>query len=202
MTEDPRVERSRQVVRDAVLDELADTGYGALSIEGVARRAGVGKSTVYRHWPDKAALVVDALEHAHVGLVPDLSSGTARDKVVRLVEHVAEVVTDPRFSRCIATLVDGAERDARLREFHHRYSAARRAELASVITTGVDTGDFDRATDVDAAVVTILGVVFYRRLMTPDPVAPADAAAIVTAALPTPPPTRVTKSAGRGSGSR
>jgi AcrR family transcriptional regulator len=186
MAEDPRIERSRRVVRDAVLDELADSGYGALTIEGVARRAGVGKSTVYRHWPDKAALVIDALEHAHHDLVPDLESGTARDKVVRLVGHVAEVATDARFSRCIAALVDAAERDARLREFHHRYSAERRSELAAAIRNGFDDGDFDAATDVDAAVVAILGVVFYRRFMTPQPVTPTEAASIVGSTLPVP----------------
>jgi AcrR family transcriptional regulator len=186
MNEDPRVERSRQVVRGAVLDELAETGYGALTIEGVARRAGVGKSTIYRHWPDKAALVVDALEHAHHDLVPDLASGTAREKVVRLVAHVAEVVTDERFSRCIAALVDAAERDTRLRAFHHHYAAARRAELASVIAAGVNDGEFDPSTDVDAAVVAMLGVVFYRRLMTPDPILATEANVIVTAALPAP----------------
>jgi AcrR family transcriptional regulator len=186
MAEDPRIERSRRVVRDAVLDELADSGYGDLTIEGVARRAGVGKSTVYRHWPDKAARVIDALEHAHPHLVPDLESGTARDRVVRLVGHVAEVATDARFSRCIAALVDAAERDVRLREFHHQYSADRRSELAAVIRSGVDDGDFDRATDVDAAVVAILGVVFYRRFMTAQPVTAADAAPIVDAVMPTP----------------
>jgi hypothetical protein len=55
-----------------------------------------------------------------------------------------------------------------------------------VIRSGVDDGDFDRATDVDAAVVAILGVVFYRRFMTAQPVTAADAAPIVDAVMPTP----------------
>src|SRR5262249_24688713 len=57
---DPRVERSRRVILEAVLDELGDVGYGALTIEGVAARAGVGKSTIYRHWSGKLDLVEDA----------------------------------------------------------------------------------------------------------------------------------------------
>src|SRR4029453_14587855 len=57
---DPRVERSRRVILGAVLDELGEVGYGALTIEAVAARAGVGKSTIYRHWPGKLELVEDA----------------------------------------------------------------------------------------------------------------------------------------------
>jgi AcrR family transcriptional regulator len=52
---DPRIERSRLVIRRAALDELGQVGYGAFAIESVAARAGVAKSTIYRHWPDKLA---------------------------------------------------------------------------------------------------------------------------------------------------
>src|SRR5256885_1383400 len=57
---DPRIERSRRVILEAALEELGQAGYGALTIESVAARAGVGKSTIYRHWPGKLALVEDA----------------------------------------------------------------------------------------------------------------------------------------------
>src|SRR5580765_4898345 len=58
--QDPRIERSRRVILEAVLDELGAAGYGALTIESVAARAGVGKSTIYRHWAGKLELVEDA----------------------------------------------------------------------------------------------------------------------------------------------
>src|SRR5947207_78275 len=54
---DPRIERSRMVILQAAVEELAEVGYGAFTIESVAARAGVGKSTIYRHWPDKLALL-------------------------------------------------------------------------------------------------------------------------------------------------
>ena len=67
---DPRVERSRRVILEAVLEELGEVGYGAFTIEGVAARAGVGKSTIYRHWAGKLELVEDAFRtlkaHAQV----------------------------------------------------------------------------------------------------------------------------------------
>ena len=76
--EDPRVERSRRIILEAVLGELADVGYGGLTIEGVAARAGVGKSTIYRHWPGKLELVEDAFRtlKAAVTVPPAPASAT------------------------------------------------------------------------------------------------------------------------------
>lgn len=126
-TVDPRVERSRVIIRRAALDELGQVGYGAFTIESVAARAGVGKSTIYRHWSDKLALIADAFETFHEQLGPTLETGAPRERVVRLVRHVADIVVDSTFSVCIPALIDGAERDPRVREFHHRsrQSAAR-----------------------------------------------------------------------------
>src|SRR5437763_17134528 len=120
---DPRVERSRTLILTAGVEELADVGYGQVTIESSAGRAGVGKSTIYRHWPDKLELIADAFETFHEQMVPDLGDLPARDAVELLVRHVAEVVTHSTFSRCIPALIEGAERDARVRDFHHRYSA-------------------------------------------------------------------------------
>jgi len=145
---DPRIERTRRVVRQAALDELGDVGYGSFTIESVAARAGVGKSTIYRHWRDKLALIADAFEAAHETMVPDTQGGTARERTEQLVRHIAAVAIDSTFSRCIPALIEGADRDPRLREFHHRYSAERRRSLAGVIEEGAAAGEF--AADVEA----------------------------------------------------
>src|ERR1700733_10967412 len=84
-TIDPRVERSRQAILQAALDELGEVGYGTFRIESVAARAGVGKSTIYRHWPDKLALIADAFETFHVQMDPDIGERTARESVELLL---------------------------------------------------------------------------------------------------------------------
>ena len=89
---DPRIERSRQVILRAALAELGEAGYGAFTIESVAARAGVAKSTIYRHWPDKVTLIADAFETAHAHTVPPIEALTARQGLHRLLQHVAEVV--------------------------------------------------------------------------------------------------------------
>src|SRR5499427_1773938 len=114
---DPRIERSRQVILQAVLEELSELGYGALTIESAARRARVGKATIYRHWPDKLALIADAFETFHEQMVPDGEDRPAPAAIQLLLRHVAEIVVESTFSRCIPALIEGAERDPRVRQF-------------------------------------------------------------------------------------
>jgi TetR/AcrR family transcriptional regulator, regulator of autoinduction and epiphytic fitness len=180
---DPRVERSRLVIRRAALDELGDVGYGAFTIESVAARAGVGKSTIYRHWSDKLALIADAFETFHEQMVPSIESGSPRELVERLVRHVAEVVVDSTFSICIPALIEGAERDSRVREFHHRYSSERRQALIDLIAKGVAAGDFPAHLDPELAALALLGPIFYRRLMSGEPFDPARAGELVDTVL-------------------
>jgi TetR/AcrR family transcriptional regulator, regulator of autoinduction and epiphytic fitness len=169
---DPRVERSRQVILRAALDELSEAGYGAFTIESVAARAGVAKSTIYRHWPDKIALIADAFETFHEQVVPSVEGLTARESLHRLLCHVAEVVVDSAFSSCIPALIEGAERHPRLREFRHRYSALRRQSLTGLIARGIADGEFRAAVDPELAAQALLGPIFYRRLMTSEPLDP------------------------------
>jgi AcrR family transcriptional regulator len=184
---DPRIERSRQVILRAALDELGAAGYGAFSIESVAARAGVGKSTIYRHWPGKLALIADAFETAHQHAVPSVTGLTARAAIERLLRHVAEVVTDPAFAAPIPALIEGAEHDPRLREFRHRYSALRRQSLTSLITQGMAQGEFRTAADPDLAAQVLLGILFYQRLLTSEPFDPDRVSELVAMVLGGPP---------------
>jgi TetR/AcrR family transcriptional regulator of autoinduction and epiphytic fitness len=167
----------------AAVEELAQVGYGGVTIESIAARAGVGKSTIYRHWPDKLALIADAFETFHEQLVPDLRDLPVRDAIASLLRHVAEVVVDSTFSRCIPALIEGAERDPRVREFHHRYSADRRQAIIDLITRGIHAGEIPSTTDPELATTTLLGAIFYRRLMTSRPLNPEDAEGLVTLVL-------------------
>ena len=83
----------------AALDELGEIGYGGFTIKSVAARAGVGKSTIYRHWPDKLALIAEAFRQLQEERDPELVTGTPREKLVRILRHVAEILVDSPFSR-------------------------------------------------------------------------------------------------------
>jgi AcrR family transcriptional regulator len=180
---DPRIERSRMVILRAAVEEMAAVGYGGVAIESIAGRAGVGKSTIYRHWPDKLALIADAFETFHEQLVPDLGELSARESLSLMLQHVAEVVLDSTWSRCIPALIEGAERDPRVREFHHRYAAERRQVLIDLIGRGIRDGEIRAELDPETATSALLGAIFYRRLWTGRPFDPADAGRLVDLVL-------------------
>jgi TetR/AcrR family transcriptional regulator of autoinduction and epiphytic fitness len=171
------------LILKASVQELADVGYGGVTIESIAARAHVGKSTIYRHWPDKLALIADAVETFHEQMVPDLGELPVRESVALLLRHVAEVVIDSTFSRCIPALIEGAERDERVRAFHHRYSAERRQALIALIERGIQQGELGAGVDPELATTTLLGAIFYRRLMTERPFDPDDAGQLVDLVL-------------------
>jgi TetR/AcrR family transcriptional regulator of autoinduction and epiphytic fitness len=167
---DPRIEHSRLVTCRAALKEFAETGYSGFRMEAVAVRAGVGRSTVYRHWPNKAALIADALETLNTQPDPsrDVVDGSARQQVELILDHLAEVLGDSPLSACVPALVHAAETEPAVRDFHHTYSARRRQRLTDTIAAGVETGEFPARVDPDAASIALAGAMFYRRLMTAD----------------------------------
>jgi TetR/AcrR family transcriptional regulator, regulator of autoinduction and epiphytic fitness len=184
---DPRVTLSRQLILKAALEELGGVGYGAFGVESVAARSGVAKSTIYRHWPTKLALIADAFRTFHEQDGPDLEDASARERLVRIVRHVAEVVQGSTFSACIPALIDGAERDAGLRAFHHQFQAEARRPLLAAILEGIVAGELPSHPNPLLAAEAMIGVIFYRRLMTGEPFDPNHATELVAAVLPSSP---------------
>jgi AcrR family transcriptional regulator len=139
-------------------------------MESVAARAGVGRSTLYRHWPDKTALIADALESLNVQPDPERENvaATSRQRVELLLRHLARALTDSPVATCIPALVHATETDSDVRDFFHRYSAQRRQRLTDAIATGVDDGEFPARINAEAASMALSGALFYRRLMTAD----------------------------------
>jgi len=167
---DPRITRSRRAVLDATLAELAARGYGGLTIDGVATRCGVARSTIYRLWPDRAALVADAIDALNEQ-PPPLPAGdeTPRERIATLVRHLADAMRSSPVAACLPALIDGAERDPTVRRLHHHYNDRRRAALVAAIAAAVETGDLRSDVDPELAAVAVAGAVVYRRLMTARP---------------------------------
>ena len=182
---DPRVGHSRRVICRAALEEFASVGYAGFRMESVAARAGVGRSTLYRHWPDKAALIADALATLNVQPDPDreLESGTARQRVALLLNHLAHALTNSPVSACIPALIHATETEAAVRDFFHTYSAQRRQRLTDTIASGVADGQFPATTDPEAASVALSGALFYRRLMTADTLDPEFISSLIDTVL-------------------
>jgi len=167
---DPRIVRSRSSVLNAALAELAEKGYGAFTIDGVAGRAGVARSTIYRLWDDRAALVADAIEMLNQQPPPrSLGDEAPRERITILVHHLSDSMRDAPVAACLPALVDGAERDPTLRRLHHHYNDCRRVALVTAIAAAVEAGDVRPGIDPELAAVALAGAVVYRRLMTSRP---------------------------------
>ncbi|MFV1363192.1 TetR/AcrR family transcriptional regulator [Mycolicibacterium elephantis] len=168
---DPRVEHSRRAILRAALDEFASAGHAGFRMEAVAARARVGRSTLYRHWQDRDALIADALETLNVQPDPDreVPTGSARERVEVLLGHLARALSDSAVSACIPALVHAAETDPAIREFFHGYSKRRRQRLTDAIAAGVADGQLPARVIPDAASVALAGALFYRRLATAEP---------------------------------
>jgi AcrR family transcriptional regulator len=180
---DPRIERSRQVILAAALAELGEIGYGGFAIESVAARAGVGKSTIYRHWPDKLSLIADAFQTLHQEGGPDLATGSARDKLARILAHVAEVLVSSPFGTCLPAMIDAAERDTALRDFHYRFQSEARKPTVALIAFGIASGEFPADRDPELVAQALLGAIFFRRLMMESRFAPEEAHALLDTVL-------------------
>lgn len=165
---DPRVERSRRLICEAVLTELGEVGYGAMSIESIARRAGVGKATVYRHWNGKLDLLESALETVKDDMVlPD--TGTVRERLEARLTWLAEYLASPDRSGALPAIVSAAVFDDSVRVFHRRFSSARREECAALVQEGIDSGELEprsgSAVDSQLVAEMLVGPLFFGRLM-------------------------------------
>ena len=179
---DPRIVRSRSVILEATIDELAEVGYGAMTIESVAKRAGVGKATIYRQWQGKADLVESVLELIKEDIVVR-ADGTVRERVTSLLQGLASYLSDSRASLCMPAMVSAAHYDDAVGEFQFRLGNERRQVLVDLLAEGVESGELNLDLDVELTAAILAGPLFYRRLMTDRPFPVDDVGRLVRAVL-------------------
>ena len=162
---DPRVVRTRDAVRDAVRRVLRAEGIEAVTHQRVAEAAGVGRASVYRHWPDRTHLVIDG----PTGAIRDppgwRSPGDlARDRAGE-VRRLQGVLNDSPFVPDLVALVGRAEWEADLRDLKARLLAQGTSGLRRALEHAVAHGDLPAGTDVDDAVALLAGPLFYQRVL-------------------------------------
>lgn len=179
---DPRVERSRRVILSAALDLFGEAGYGGLTIEAVAARAGVGKSTIYRHWCGKLDLIEDAIRTLKAPLQPP-EEGSVRERVTALLADIAGQLADSTWSRCLPAIIDAAERDPEVLAIHKRLAAERRQVMVDLLAEGVAAGEIADGTDLALLGECLVGPIIVRRLLLHEPLDPGAVPALVAQVL-------------------
>jgi AcrR family transcriptional regulator len=162
----PRDARHDRAILNAALAILRKEGYGGLTIEGVAARAGVGRPTIYRRWPSKPALVVAALVQSSRLAVPVLDTGSLREDLIAVQRHQVELMNSPDNRRVTAGLIADLATDPELGETYVReYLAPRRAAVWQVLQRGVDRGELDADADFAFVYDLLVGPLFMRAVV-------------------------------------
>ncbi|WP_410812464.1 TetR/AcrR family transcriptional regulator [Micromonospora sp. 067-2] len=150
-------------IRRALMQELAAVGYGRLSIEAVARRAGVSKTAVYRRWNSKLDLVLEVVAAAAHGKLPALDTGSLRGDLALLFQVVAHALRHPLAAQIIPDLLAEAARNPSIDQSLRQVLYARQQEIGGrLVTRAVERGDLPADTDPDAAVDLIVGPLYWR----------------------------------------
>jgi AcrR family transcriptional regulator len=155
----PRSEQADRAILSAALDLFAEYGPDALGIEQVAARAGVGKATIYRRWPGKEDMLVDALATLGRGL-PEPQGKSVRADLIALLSAICREAADPRRARLFALLQGEGRRYPRLMAKYLATVVQPQRELVrSVLRRGVATGELRENTDIEAASFLLDGAV-------------------------------------------
>jgi AcrR family transcriptional regulator len=160
----------RTAAIDATLAELAEGGYSALSLEKVARRAGVHKTTLYRRWGTREELVLEAmLERADEQIsVPD--TGSLRDDLLELARTAAANAASPEVSAMARAVAAESPHDSRLAAANRRFWAERLTLDCVIVERAIERGEVGVGTDPRRVIESVLGPIHLRLLLTGEPV--------------------------------
>jgi AcrR family transcriptional regulator len=164
-----RSERSHQSVLAATMALLEEVGYLALTLEAVAAKAGVSRATIYRWWPSKAILVIEALDGVIPTLVP-VFTGDTRADVRTVVQAILDNYIRTPFGLNLAVLAFDAAGDPEATARLIDMFGPRRAADASVVLTAASRGDLPHDVDVHLVLDIVMGTLIFRALIgvTPD----------------------------------
>jgi AcrR family transcriptional regulator len=177
-----RVQRSKETVLKTLFQLLTETGLGGLSVDEVAKRSGVAKTTIYRHWPSREALLLDACSKMGPKLdLPD--TGSLQGDMRELATAIAQRLRTKKFSSVLPSIIDAAERDSEIALVHSRLHAGIMAPLYTVIERGKQKGELPRNSVAAEIVAAVVGPLFYRRWFSREPISDAFVANVVDRAI-------------------
>ena len=160
---DPRVLVSRERVLTTTLDLLTETGLGELTIDDISRRSGVAKTTIYRHWANRSALVIDACSGMTDGAQAPPDTGSLDGDLRTILTDIADLLGTARWSSILPSIVDAAEHDPEFAGIHSRIQHGHAAPLREALNRAALRGEIPSTSDRNAMAAALLGPLFYRR---------------------------------------
>jgi len=153
----------------ATMAELAESGYAGLTLDAIAKRAGVHKTTLYRRWGTREALVLEAmLEHAGEQVeIPD--TGYLHDDLLALASSAAATAATPQGQAMVRAVVAAGGHDAALASHNRRFWSERLALDGAIVERAVARGDVPPDVDPQTVIEAVLGPIYFRALVTGEP---------------------------------
>lgn len=161
---DARYERSRAAVHDAVCAVLVADGISGLTVDRLAAESGVSRSTIYRNWPDLAALACEVFDDLMHREPVDVDQDPARALRDYLADY-ARRINDPTYLAVLVALVEGSARDTTFADVHRRAFSQTRSRAAAIIRRAQQTGVVRADLDVARGVEDVVAPFLYRRLV-------------------------------------
>lgn len=151
----------------ALFEEWAQTGYGALSLGAVAKRAGVGKAALYRRWPSKLAMVSERLEKIGIELAVSPNTGSLFEDIRRLLGDLRRLLRHPLVRRILpdlhAEMIRSPELAAIIRG---RLQKERRERGAAIVHHAIKRGEISAETDPEIVNDALAGMLYWRVIVT------------------------------------
>jgi AcrR family transcriptional regulator len=152
-----------KAITEAVLDEWAEQGLARLSMEAVAKRAGVGKSALYRRWSSKQEMAISVISEFSVARAAVADTGSLRGDLRETLDSLLEWLTHPRFSRILPDLVAETARNAELADTVTVMLGVPRRERATVMfQRAIERGELSPDTDLELALDLLAAPVYWR----------------------------------------
>ncbi len=162
----PRSERAREAILSAAAELLLARGLEAVSMDAVAERAGVSKATIYRWWPSKETLALDALYREWDAARPRTrETGSLRGDLLSLLRPWVRLVGKRPYGRVIAALITEAQSDPTFAEqYRERFIEPRRDQARPILRRAIERGELPATTDVELALDLFYGPLYHRLL--------------------------------------
>jgi AcrR family transcriptional regulator len=164
-----RSARVRAAVIEALFAELIDKGYGELTMEGIARRAGVNKTTLYRRWGSKEDLILEAMLELGERRVPIPDTGSLRDDLLTVGREIAASLATPESDAIVRAGAAERDPDSRLAEAARAFWRVRFDLLSEIVDRAKERGELPPDTEAKPLIEGLLGGIYLRLLVTREP---------------------------------
>ncbi|SIN64575.1 transcriptional regulator, TetR family [Parasphingorhabdus marina DSM 22363] len=161
-----QINRTKEQVLDATADLLKEIGYRELSIDRVIERSSVARSTIYRHWNNKAELAIEAFDRALGPNPPTANLGSVREDLIATYKRFPKILERSIWGTMLPSIIEASKTDPAFEGLLSNFVNARKENMRELFNRAIDRGEIRKDTNIEWAIDTLSGFFYHRLLMT------------------------------------